>query len=117
MSGDLRAEIGGLPAHVTDVVFLPDSSALVAGIRGGQLMVLGMPRNLRAEAKRVLFGREEGMHGMTLQVGPCSHCSYLAHSADPSVGMRGSDIYCVFSVAGVLARASHRHGSSTNAPS
>lgn len=68
MSGDLRAELGGLPADVTQISFLPDSSALVVGVRGGQLLVLGMPRNLRAEAKRVLFGREEGMHGMTLQV-------------------------------------------------
>ena len=68
MSGDLRAEIRALPANVTELAFLPDCSALVAGVKGGQLLVLGMPRNLRSEAKRILFGREDGMHGMTLQV-------------------------------------------------
>ena len=68
MSGDLRAEIRELPVGVTAMAFLPDTSALVVGLKGGQLLLLGLPRNLRAEAKRILFGREDGMQGMTLQV-------------------------------------------------
>lgn len=103
MSGDLRAEIGGLPAHVTELVFLPDSSALVAGIRGGQLMVLGIPRNIRAEAKRVLFGREEGMHGMTLQVVPV----LIALPWDMQPMLCGHVSLTFHLVAGVLACASH----------
>jgi len=72
MSGDKRAEVGGLPAEVTSAVFLPDASALAVGVAGGQILLLGMPLALRAEAKRILFGREPGMHGMTLQVGSLS---------------------------------------------
>lgn len=68
MSGDKRAEVRGLPEEVTEVVFLPDASALAVGVGGGQILMLGMPQGLRAEAKRVLFGREPGMHGMTLEV-------------------------------------------------
>jgi WD40 repeat protein len=96
MSGDLRAEVGALPADVTELVFLPDCSALVAGVKGGQLLVLGMPRSLRAEAKRVLFGREEGMNGMTLQVvllRSANLHTYLIPSDEPLLVLHYSFIF------------------------
>ena len=56
-SGDLRARLGGLPHSATEMAFAPDSSALTMGVAGGQLLVLSMPASLRAQARRVLFGR------------------------------------------------------------
>jgi len=73
MSGERRAEIAGLPADVTDLVFLSDSAALVCGVRGGQVVVLGMPAKLRGEARMLINGRSEGMQGLTLQV-VSRHC-------------------------------------------